>query len=200
MTTELATRLKDSYQWKNGSRFKVDPGVVGARLEQLAELGSGQITTEMVANEATDLNSPLYELFEHDIELAAYEYHKQQARQIVNNLVIVTVIPAPKRNEPVTSANNIIVDLRTDDGDGDDDDTVDTPVVARAFPSVFVGGNHYYTPLQVVLRDSMLKSQYLAGIYNELKSLARKAKDFKIFGEVVEAIDALPELAETVSA
>ncbi len=199
MTAELATRLKDSYQWKNGSRFTIDPGVVGARLEQLAELGSGQITTEMVANEGTDPNSPLYDLFEHDIELAAYEYHKQQARQIINNLVIVTVIPAPKRNEPVTSANNIIVDLRMNDGD-DDDDTVDTPVVARAFPSVFVGGNHYYTPLQVVLHDSTLKSQYLTGIYNELKSLARKAKDFKVFGEVVEAIDALPELVETVSA
>ena len=190
MGNSIVSRLRDSYQWRSGSRFSIDPGVVGARLEEIATANGGQITTEAIANEATNPNSPLYELFERDIEVAAFEYHRYQARNIINSLVIVTVIPAAREEREYQSEQeSIIIDINQEN---EAENSI--PVVARAFPSVLTGGQRYYTPLQVVLHDGALRDQSLTTIYNELKAMARKAKDFKIFTTVVAAIEELPEL------
>ncbi len=185
---ELLTRTPDTYQWRMGSPFRLDPDMVGKHLEHLAEMSGGHITTDVIANEAQIPTSPIYDLFEHDMELAAFEYQRSQARAIVGNLVIVTVIPAEHDASRVFQMNNITIDVTTED-----DDEEGRSVQARAFPSVVINGERAYTPLQTVLRDGALRDQYMMRIYHELKSSARKAADFKIFTSVVKAIEALPE-------
>lgn len=184
----LINRAPDSYQWRVGSRFKLDPNVVGQHLEHLAEISGGRVSTDTVANEAQIPTSPIYDLFEHDMEMAALEYQRYQARQIVNSLVIVTVLP-PEFNEDRTfQADAITIDMEVEEDKG-------RSVLANAFPSVIINGERAYTPLQTVLRDGALRDQYMLRIYHELKSMARKAADFKIFTNVVKAIDELPEAA-----
>lgn len=185
----LAERGRDAYQWRMGSQFKLDPNVVGRHLEHLAEIGGGHMTTEMVANEAQIPTSPIYDLFEHDMELAAFEYQKYQARQIVNNLVIVTVLPPERDEKRAFRMDAITIDIQSEE------EEEGKPVMARAFPSVIIDGERSYTPLQTVLRDGALRDQYMLRIYHELKSMARRAADFKIFTNVVKAIEELPEAA-----
>lgn len=187
----ITPRIRDSYQWRTGSRFTIDPGIVGARLEELASQNDNQLTTSIVADEATNPNSPLYDLFEHDLEIAINEYHKAQARSIVNNLVIVTIIPTSKEEKQFNTSMPVVIDVDMESEENEDEGNI--PIVARAFPSVLVNGQRCYTPLQIVLNDGQLRDQYMETIHEELKSLVRKAKDFKIFSQVVRAIEELPD-------
>lgn len=186
---ELATRTPDVYQWRPGSPFRIDPNLVGQHLEHLAEMSGGHLTTDTIANEAQIPTSPIYNLFEHDMELAALEYQRHQARLIINNLVIVTIIPPERKEIPEFQPNTITIDVSLED----DDEEEGLPIMARAFPNVVIAGERAYTPLQTVLTDGALRDQYMMRLLNELKSMGRKLRDFKMFTNVVEAIDELPE-------
>lgn len=183
METNIEVRMRDSYQWRSGSRFTIDPGVVGSRLEAIAEENGGRVTTESVAREAGDAHSPIYELFESDPLKVAHEYRMQRARQIVGSLIIVTIIPPERKkaDAPVSSAMEIDIVI-------EDESTVSSP----AFPSVIENGQRYYTPMQNVLHRGVLRDQYASSILSELKRIATKASNFKIFASVVDAIDLLP--------
>lgn len=185
--------MQNDYQWRSGSVYRANPQTVGKHIEMLAALNGGAVTTEIVANEANVQNSPLYDLFEHDIEVAAYEYHKAQARGIVNSLVIVTVIPADKPAHREYQSQTRLIDIEVEREETDEDGM---PVTVRAFPCVLSDqGQRYYTPLQAVLSNGALRDQYAARLLQEFKSLARRAKDFRLFSDVVNAIEGLPEPA-----
>jgi hypothetical protein len=181
----LATRTPDIYQWRAGSPFRLDATLVGKHLEHLAELSGGHLTTDTIANEAQIPTSPIYNLFEHDMETAALEYQRTQARQIVNSLVIVTIIPAERKEQREFQPNFITIDVAIEEEE--------EPVQARAFPNVIINGERFYTPLQAVLKDGSLRDQYQMRLLHEVKAMARKIADFKVFSSVVQAIESLPE-------
>lgn len=76
------------YKWKPGSRLNaLDANAAGETLTRL-RTRNGQLTPEIVVNEAQAESSPLHDGFEWDDSVAAHEYRLHQARHIINCIVI----------------------------------------------------------------------------------------------------------------
>lgn len=147
---------------------------------------NGQITTDVLVNESTLVDSPLYPLFEHDIAKAARAHNEHQARAIVGSLIVVTIIPAERK--PVTEEKTAITVI--------DVETADKEVTVRAFPHVIANGQQFYTPLQAVLSNGLLRDQYTNSLLKEIKGWGRRAADFQVFSSVVKVIAELPDEIE----
>lgn len=186
----IVERRPDSYQWKSGSKFKVDANTVGRHLEHLHEITGGHATVDVIANEAEILGSPIYELFEHDLETAAYEYHKARARHIANSIVIMTVIPAVRPETKTYENRTITIDL-VDKRNQNDENGQATTVTTNAFVSIKQeGGQRAYVPFRTVVTQDMARKQYARRLYTELLSCAKKAIDFNIFCDLAEMLEA----------
>lgn len=184
MANGIVERPRNAYQWRSGTVFRADANEVGKRLEALAELHNGQLTTDVIVQEATATDSPLYPLFEHDIAKAARHYTEHQARAIVGSLVVVTIIPAERKTTKPIEGQAVTVE-------------VESEVTVRAFPNVIANGQQFYTPLQAVLSNGALRDQYANSLLREIKSWGRKAADFQMFFGLVKAIAELPESVES---
>lgn len=90
------------YQWRAGSRHKVNADVAGALCERLED--EGRLTPRELLFEATPMNSPLHDEFEWDNNRAATEYRIYQARNIINSL---TINISSEQKEPVRAFFNI---------------------------------------------------------------------------------------------
>ena len=82
------------YEWKEGTRIKLDPQMVGEHLTKL-----GRITAESVLDDAKNPDSPLHPFFEWDDSTAAEEYRRVQARLLIRSVVVK--IERPKEAEPL---------------------------------------------------------------------------------------------------
>jgi hypothetical protein len=78
-----------TYEWKRGSRLKLDAQVVGEEIERMKDLGP--ITPARVVEEAKQPDSPFHNGFTWDVRQAAEERWADQARYILRSLVIVEV-------------------------------------------------------------------------------------------------------------
>lgn len=65
--------------------------VIGEELQAMRERGV-EVTPESVVEQAADQNSRLHKFFDWNDTTAAESWRKQQARSIVNHLMIVTVV------------------------------------------------------------------------------------------------------------
>lgn len=79
------------YKWKIEGVWKQDANLVGKELEVLAN--ENNLTPEAVLNIAKDENSSLHNLFEWNDEIAAEKYRLSQARQIIQQIVVVNNHP-----------------------------------------------------------------------------------------------------------
>lgn len=79
------------YKWKVDGIWKQDANIVGNELKALAD--NDNLSPESVLNSARDENSPLHNLFEWDDKVAAEKYRLNQARQIIQQIVIVNDHP-----------------------------------------------------------------------------------------------------------
>lgn len=84
-----------TYQWKTGTRAKADAQVAGEMCERLAE--EGRLTAEDLLDENRPEDAPLHGEFEWNDGIAAEEWRKQQARNIINHLVVVRENVEPVR-------------------------------------------------------------------------------------------------------
>lgn len=74
------------YEWKEGSRFKVDAQVAG---EMCAELEKeGRLTAKNLLDANRPEDAPLHDEFEWDDEQAAELYREEQARKIIRCIVV----------------------------------------------------------------------------------------------------------------
>lgn len=84
------------YEWKAGSRVKADAQIAGEMCQMLESEG------RLSAKNLLDLNrpeeAPLHGEFEWNDTIAAESWREQQARHIINSLVI-----CPENSEPVRS-------------------------------------------------------------------------------------------------
>lgn len=89
--------------WKLKGYFKADPQKV------YAEIGSTQVTPEEVLEKARNEKTELHKCFEWDDDVAAEKYRLQQARQIIQLLVITPVEEehTPMRVFQITSETNV---------------------------------------------------------------------------------------------
>lgn len=79
------------YKWKVEGIWKQDADVVGNELKVLAD--NNNLSPESVLDLAKDENSPLHNLFEWNDAIAAEKYRLNQARQIIQQIVIVNDHP-----------------------------------------------------------------------------------------------------------
>lgn len=77
-----------AYKWKTASYIKADAEKAGKMCEELERTGGLTAERLVKANEPED--APLHDEFEWNDEKAAAEWRKQQARHIINSLVIVS--------------------------------------------------------------------------------------------------------------
>ena len=75
------------YKWKTGARIKADPELAAQVLDQLAN--ENRLNAENVVEISKPEGTVLHDDFEWRDDIAALEYRKHQARNIMNSLVIV---------------------------------------------------------------------------------------------------------------
>ena len=75
-----------TYKWKPNSRIKIDSETAGAVMDNLEQ--QGRLTAKNLLDESRPAEAPLHNEFEWDDIKAAEEYRMQQARHIINCLLI----------------------------------------------------------------------------------------------------------------
>jgi len=148
------------YRWKDNSPHpKVDAQVVGEHLEMLRS-SHGGITARLVVDEAKAEDSPLHEAFQWDDSVAADEWRLQQARQVVNHIVVV---------------------MEKDGGEA--------PTITRAFVVVTQMNAETYTSVAVAMADPGLRAQVVARALRELEAIRKKYAELEELAEVFRVID-----------
>lgn len=74
------------YQWKPGSRFKVDANTAGAVCEQLE--AAGNLSAKSLLDASRPEDAPLHSEFEWNDSIAAEKFREDQARHIIRHLVV----------------------------------------------------------------------------------------------------------------
>ena len=86
------------YKWRF-TKYPVDAQVAGEELERICE-SHGALTPEIVLNESREQAAVLHNCFEWDDIVAAESWRREQAGQIIRQLVTVTVA-GKETSEPV---------------------------------------------------------------------------------------------------
>lgn len=86
-----------NYQWKmKGLAKGVDPSRAAEELHRLQDI-YGQLSPEIIVNEAKNPNSILHPVFEWNNTKAAFNYRLQQARILLNNIQIKLITDGETR-------------------------------------------------------------------------------------------------------
>ena len=86
------------FEWKPGSRYKVDANTAGAVCEQLE--ASGNLSAKSLLDVSRPEDAPLHSEFEWDDSVAAEKFREDQARCMIRHLVVRL---DDKPQEPVRS-------------------------------------------------------------------------------------------------
>lgn len=155
-------RTSKKYKAAKGAQFSQgDAQAIGQHLETLEV-----VTPQAVLADATKKRSPLHKHFEWDDSVAAERHRLQQARNLVNHLVVVVVINGVKQD--TKAFHNVTVEFEYET-EGD-----------------------IYAPVSVVKKNEALAKQVVRKAYGELKAWERRYKQYaEVFGSVFGAIDDL---------
>jgi hypothetical protein len=159
--------MKRQYEWKAGVRYNVDPQPVG---EALAELKCP--TAQQIVEAARDEDSPLHELFEWDVGVAAHEYWLATAQLI---------------------ARNITVTMTLENHD---------PIVVRAFETIDMGEQEgkCYVPVERVFNKDEYCQQVMARIRGSLISVERELNNYSYLSErMAKASEKVKEAEEKLA-
>lgn len=85
------------YQWKPGSHHRIKPEVAAEVLNELAE--NGTLNAETLVSVSEDEDSPMHPEFDWVDSVAARNWRLQQARMVINTLVMVD--EAEPEKEPI---------------------------------------------------------------------------------------------------
>lgn len=84
-----------TYTWKLGAHISADANAAGAVCEKLAE--ENRLTARDLLDESRPEDAPLHKSFEWDDDVAAEKYREQQARHIINCLIVTHEDAEPTR-------------------------------------------------------------------------------------------------------
>jgi hypothetical protein len=88
----------DKYQPRKGSHInKKDAVIIGKRIEDLTKMYQGEITADVLVDDARPVKSPLHKYFDWDNSTAAEKWRLQQARVLMGSIVEVTYIKGDKK-------------------------------------------------------------------------------------------------------
>lgn len=88
-----------AYQWKTKGLYKTDANVAGAVFEELENTVG--LTAENIVNASREELAPLHNEFEWDNDVAAEEWRKRQAQNMIGNLSIIIAETEDIPSEPV---------------------------------------------------------------------------------------------------
>jgi hypothetical protein len=80
------------YSFRDGYNCKANPEIVGKRIEKLEKKNNGEVTPELVVEDAKNEKSPLHNCFEWNNDKAGERYRIQQARSLLGSLVVDIII------------------------------------------------------------------------------------------------------------
>ena len=96
------------YQWKEGSKIKLDAQMAGEELERIRTWHNGRLTQEMVVEAARDPGAPLHPHFEWDDQKAADKWRLEQAGDMIRSIAVVISEEDDKR--PVRAFVSVVRD------------------------------------------------------------------------------------------
>lgn len=76
------------YAWKSGTRAKVSADIAGAVCSQLEQ--EGRLTASDLVDVSRPEEAPLHSEFEWQDDIAAEEFRKYQARNLISHLIVVS--------------------------------------------------------------------------------------------------------------
>ena len=148
------------YKW-SGHGYAVNPNDVGKLFEDI-EKKHGELTRELVLENARDEASVIHELFEWDDNVAAEKYRLHQATTLIANLD---------------------VEIESDDKD---------PITCRAFVNTSQSNSTgKFVNIGTAFQSQETKDLVMQRAIRELKAFEKKYRDLKIFSSLFDEIDSL---------
>lgn len=151
------------YRWKHVPHglSKYDAQIVGEELEKIRLRYNGRLDQENVVREATEDQSPLHDMFEWRDDVAAVEWRKEQARNIIRHITVLI----PK---------------------GDDQESV--PL--RAFVSVSQDSDEPgYTSVTAALSDPTMRNVMIRRAFRELEQWRERYDELLEFAKLFSAME-----------
>jgi hypothetical protein len=138
---------KDRYL--NFNANDIDPQLVGERLDELKKQ-HGEITPEIVADDAMNPSSVLHAAFELDEKTAARQWIIHQARCLINSIEVTIHVK---------------------------DREVETPAFVSV-PKPVMGGGREYKSIEDVINDEELKERFLNNMKAEMEAVIGKYEKY----------------------
>jgi hypothetical protein len=151
------------YGWRPGSRVELDAQKAGEALARLEKRHNGLLEPETIVVSAKNAASALHGHFEWDDSVAAGEYRKDQARELVRSLTI-----------DISRSN------------------VEPAKPIRAYVSVESGGERGYASVATAMSSIELRRQVIARAWAELEAWRQRHAELVELGRVFSMIDQGP--------
>jgi hypothetical protein len=148
-----------TYGWRPGSRVSLDAQKAGEALTKIEKAHNGLLEPEMVVDAARDEKSPLHAHFEWDDAVAAGEFRKDQARELIR---AITVDISRSNVEPRT---------------------------IRAFINVEQGGQQGYISTAKAMGSAELRQQVLHRAFAELEAWRQRHAELTELARIFAIID-----------
>lgn len=160
------------YEWKPGSRIRVDAQIAGKELERIA-VRDGDVVPLTIVQESREPQAPLHEHFEWDDTVAAESYREDEARKLIRSLVVVHV-----RNDTEDELPPVRALVRVTDAPLD--------LYEMTEPK-------HYTSIAKVMSNDDLRDRYVRQAFSTLSSWRDRYRDIEDFARIFTEIDALKE-------
>jgi hypothetical protein len=154
------------YKWKPGRWLGIPAQVAGDRIETI-RAERGRVHAADLVDDARPEAAPLHVCFEWDDTAAAEKYRLQQARQVLENLVVVPV------EAPESPATRAFIAIPVGDSN--------TP--------------HDYQPLHLVMSSEELRRKALRAALEDLNRLKVRYAELRELTEVWKALEQVPAAA-----
>ena len=151
-----------TWYWRPGTQFKLDPVVAGTELKRIIEANGNRVDAQRIVEEAASPLNPLHEAFEWDDSVAAQEHRLWQARHLTGSLQFRTTLTD---NRQITG--RMFVQIPKPEG----------------------GQRRDYTLTEFALSQTDLRASVLRTALLELAAFRRKYADLSELAQVIQIID-----------
>lgn len=149
------------YHWKPGRWLGVPAQVAGDRIETI-RAERGRVHAADVVDDARPEDAPLHPCFEWDDSAAAEKFRVQQARAVLENLVVVPI------------------------------ESPEAPATRAFFAIGAPNEPHDFVPISAVMSDEALRRKALRSVLEELNRIKQKYSDLRELADVWKALEAVP--------
>jgi len=145
------------YKWKEAAQIKADATAAAAVLNELER--KGELNARSVVEVSRPEDAVLHAEFEWEDEKAAVEYRLNQARKIMQSLIVIPEVENSEQQEPV-----------------------------RAFFKIDAGSSAYKS-IESIMRTPSQKDMLLKMALKELQAFQQKYKRLEELADVLKSIE-----------